>query len=790
VNGNREEDVCGQPFDSRKSARRFLSLLAFCLASLSIAASGAEPPSGVLEEVFVTATKREVSIQEVPVSILAVDGEELARNALNNLEQYSQLVPNLLVGDGLVTTAVSIRGLGSDDDRSFEQSVGLFADGIYMPRSRQYRAQFLDVERVEVMRGPQAVLHGLNSTAGAISVITRRNHGGDPFGAEVGGEYEAEHGGYRLTARLGGSPADSLGLRLAARTASLDGFFHNEATGKDEAGSSETAARLSATWQPRDDLLFDAWAEKGEMEIEGPFGEQWGPENLRWPVVRLVSASDDGRLNWRRDMDSSLQPILSSVLSGRDHPGLDQDYANLALQGEYTLDGGQRISALLARTASGWSSYWDGDASALPIMDMAVDEDYEQDSVEIRLTSETGPAFDYILGLYYLGSRLESEAVYVFEPTFTLNPGAFGFDHVFSRGTFVRDVRLYSLFATGNWRFADRWQLTLGMRYADEQRDYDRGADCLPVRDTVIDFDPADYDRAIIDARSRDFFCATADGFSDSRQSDNWMPELAVSWDMNEEVRWYGKYSRSRKAGGWVAGTVILESRLEFDEETASGWELGMRSHLQEQAMSLNFALFHTRLDDLQTPALDPVTGLAVVKNADEARSQGLEADITWQATPWLNLFLSYAYLDASYEKYEDAKCPLGERYAGAEPPCDASGKNLPLAPEHSAGFRATVRKPLASGTVFLAGLNAGYSSHYFTESSLEPGLVQESYTTWGARLGLEAADGRWGLSLVGTNLGNEAVVNRTWSLGNNTGYLQPPRRVWLQASWRFGAAR
>ena len=89
-----------------------------------------------------------------------------------------------------------------------------------------------------------------------------------------------------------------------------------------------------------------------------------------------------------------------------------------------------------------------------------------------------------------------------------------------------------------------------------------------------------------------------------------------------------------------------------------------------------------------------------------------------------------------------------------------------------------------------MARLNSCNSSHYFTESSLEPGLVQESYTTWGARLGLEAADGRWGLSLVGTNLGNEAVVNRTWSLGNNTGYLQPPRRVWLQASWRFGAAK
>jgi outer membrane receptor protein involved in Fe transport len=268
------------------------------------------------------------------------------------------------------------------------------------------------------------------------------------------------------------------------------------------------------------------------------------------------------------------------------------------------------------------------------------------------------------------------------------------------------------------------------------------------------------------------------------------MPELAVSWDMNEGVRWYGKFSRSVKSGGWVGALIAPEHLLEFDEETASGWELGMRSYLHEQTLSVNFALFHTRLDDMQVIAVDQDTASAAVMNAAEARSRGLEADITWQATPWLNLFLSYAYLDASYEKFENAWCPLGEQRAGTTPPCDASGKNLPLAPDHSAGFRVAFRKTLASGPVLLAGLNVGYNGSYFSESSLEPGLIQDSFTTWGARFGLEGADGRWGLSLVGTNLGNEAVLNYTWSVGNNVGVLRNSRQVWLQASWRFETAR
>ena len=159
------------------------------LISLAVAAvvtgSIAAPAMAVLEEVVVTATKREQTLQDIPVSIQAISGEFVDEFNMTDIQDIAGTVPNVIIGYGITAQSVNIRGLGAGQDRSFEQSVGMFIDGVYLPRSRQYRNPFFDIERVEIMRGPQSVVHGLNSTAGAISVLTRRNEGGDPFEASI-----------------------------------------------------------------------------------------------------------------------------------------------------------------------------------------------------------------------------------------------------------------------------------------------------------------------------------------------------------------------------------------------------------------------------------------------------------------------------------------------------------------------------------------------------------------------------------------------------------------------------
>ena len=155
------------------------------------------------DEIIVTATKRAESIQDVPLSIEAVTGTTLEDYGIDSLTDLSSLVPNFTVGEGITTTTISMRGLGSGAERSFEQAVGMFIDGQYMPRSRQYRSPFFDIDRVEVVKGPQAVYFGLNSTAGAVSIVSRKTNPGDATNGYVSAEYDFDYGGPSVEGAVG-----------------------------------------------------------------------------------------------------------------------------------------------------------------------------------------------------------------------------------------------------------------------------------------------------------------------------------------------------------------------------------------------------------------------------------------------------------------------------------------------------------------------------------------------------------------------------------------------------------
>ena len=202
----------------------------FPLRILSVAVALALPlhtAAQQLEEVIVTATKRAQSAQDIPQSVEAFSGEKMRDMGIMDIATLATSIPNFFVGDGVVTTNITMRGMGSGGERSFEQSVGMFIDEIYMPRSRQYRSPFFDAERVEILRGPQAVLFGLNSTAGAVSVHSARSRPGDAFVGEITASYEAEYDGATATLVLGGSPTETLGLRFAGQYSDSDGYFDN-----------------------------------------------------------------------------------------------------------------------------------------------------------------------------------------------------------------------------------------------------------------------------------------------------------------------------------------------------------------------------------------------------------------------------------------------------------------------------------------------------------------------------------------------------------------------------------
>lgn len=749
--------------------------------------TGQDSPELVLEEVLVTATKRETPLEKVPVSVLAMSGENLQQNQINTLDHLSAYVPNLVIGDGELTTAVSIRGVGSQPERSFEQSVGLFVDGVYMPRSRQYRVPFMDVRQVEVLRGPQAVLFGINATAGAITIATNRSEPGDSMLAYVEVDYELEYGSTQLTAVLGGSATKSLGLRLAARYRDGGDYFTNDFNNEDEAGGDEKAFRVSAVWVPTPSSSIDFKYEHGSVEFDGDFGEQFGPLELNQLWLLGLPGLDDGELNWRRNMDKTFYPILTQPYGGRTDAGLSQTYDDIALRTDFDIAGHQ-LTAVLGYSGLEWDSYADLDASPLAIFAGAINEKFDQGSLELRWASFNDSGFDYMLGLYLHDSKLRNHQPNVFEPTYTFAPGAYGFDEVYLNASFTTHSDLWSIFANASWDIGHNLQLTGGLRYVDEDKNHRRQAQCLPIRDGVIDFDPSAEDQALFEANAGSFFCPTLDGYRALRSEDSLLPEIAIQWQKSEDTMWYAKYSQSTKSGGFAAAIIVSEDAIEYLEETASAIELGSRSLLAGGKGRLNVTLFNTWLDDLQLNAFNPVSGSGYVTNAATARSRGIEADGGWRFNSYLVLNGSLAWLDASYKNFEQAPCPISETLEGAQPPCDASGKTMPRAPEFSASASLDLDYPIKSNLRLLAGVNLGYSSEYDVDASLEPAFLQPSHTLLGARIGLQAADGRWTIALVGTNLTNEAILTDTLPFLSNVGLLQPPRMIWLKAGYRFSA--
>lgn len=737
-----------------------------------------------LEEILVTATKRSESTQDIPMSVQAISGERLDAMAITDLGDLATTIPNFSIGDGVTTNLITMRGMGSGEDRSFEQSVSMFVDGIYMPRSRQTRTPFFDANRVEVLRGPQAVLFGLNSTAGAISIHSAVNNPGDAFEARITGEYESEYEGGMGTLVVGGSPLDNLGLRLAVESGeSGDGYIDNDFIG--EQGDTETTVgRVSAVWEASASLTVIAKYNYADYELHGQMAEA---------TNRAAAALDngDGELNYRNSGIGELLPLLAPI-SQHDltEPGSEQEVNNFSLNLDYAL-GEHTLTGLFGYSDYDYKLSTDLDSvsfagAGLPglSLDAMSYEEYEQTSFELRLTSPGGETLDYVVGIYYQDSTLKSDQpnIQKLPPGVVLPTSDF-----YERGNnvFEQDATLWSGFASLTWNINDQLRLIGGGRYSDDDKDTQRQSICQHSFDGGNNWVPAGFNTGA---------CAQASDQSNNITSDNFMPEIVVQYDWGEDTMVYAKYNESAKSGGAATGTSIPDGRLIYDDETAKGFELGFKTRFADGMAELNAVAFYTEFDDLQvkSSSFEGTQVITNVGNAGEATTQGVELDGRWAASEWLNVGGALAYLDASYDDYKNAAC----NQSGSTPAnpdglgCDASGEDLTFSPEWSGSVFADVTLPVTDAINVVGNLTMSYSDDYLTDGTLDPQLMQDSYTKYDASIGIEASSGQWNVSVIGKNLSDEEInmSGQPLGAGYDIAYLMPPRLVVVQATWRFGS--
>ena len=744
-----------------------LSMLLGVVTALPIAASAQE-----LEEVTVTATRRETTEFETPLSIETLTGEQIAKAGIKDFEDLSAVVPNLFVGDGVVTTSIMIRGAGSGTERSFEQTVGMFLDGVYMPRSRQYRNPFFDANRVEVIRGPQAVLFGLNSTAGAVSVVSNKSMPGDDPFLEIGGAYESEFGGTRFTAIAGGGVGDNVGLRLAAQFSdSGDGFISNLFDGSDSGASEEMLLRLTAVFEPTDNSRITLRYNHAEFDIDDHTVEFYTVDET------CGGGLVDG--NCRRDWINNIDRSLIEPLLGY-QPGLFQELDNFKASAEWGV-GENTLSFNVAYSDYTYDFATELDLTPVPALDAALTEDYEQTSAEFRITSPTGDKVEYIVGAYYSTSDLFNT-----QPT-TLNLGllapAFAGQFDLAGSASTQEADTISVFGQVTWNLSDTARLTVGARYNDEEKSIDRSIYC----------DIVDATGTVLVAGVSAALCPPAGAFSDSRSSSNFMPEVIFEKDFGESSMFYGKVASSAKSGGYVfSGSAPSTDALEYGDETALSFEAGIKSRFADGRGELSVAAFHTTFEDLQVNSFqgDGQGGfVSVTTNAGESESVGLEAELRYAASEVLTLSVNAAYLDAEFTSFDLAPCYVGETDPDGDGICNHTGSTVPYAPELAATIAADLGGGIGNGKLeWFARASVSHSGEYLTDGTLDPAAEQDSYQRVDANFGIGAADGKWDVSLVGRNLTDEYVLNvsQAGSFGGYLGYPSRPRTYSLQGRIRF----
>jgi outer membrane receptor protein involved in Fe transport len=732
--------------------------------------------AATLEEVVVTAQKREESLQDVPIAVSAVSGEAMRANNISTMQQLSATVPNFYVAESFVGDAIYIRGVGSGQNNlGFEQAVGQVVDGFFYGRSRFSRISFLDLERVEVLKGPQGALLGKNTTAGAVNITTAKPT--DEFEAWISPTYEFEADeGLKLEGAISGPLTDNLRARLALSYIDRDGYIKNTTTGDDDVGVEDLVGRLSLAWDASEDVEVLFQYQYGDIEHDAG-NNQFSHCPTIPPFPIGVGPGEDCKVNYKRSG--------TATKFGVNVEGKETEFDTYSLTVNWQL-GDHTLTWLTGYAEYEYSDLQDGDRTAWEATLPEFAEDYEQWTQEIRLVSPVGEDAEYIVGLFYQDKEQDTQYIVHFNidtPPPPPSPGI-GLDPV-SRNTFTNETgEAYALFGQYTWHLNEQWDVTLGGRYTYEEKE----GRSIQYPGNLYTFDPQAACLGLPGA------CDVHD-VEDDFDEDNFSPVLNAQWRPNDDAMYYVSFRKGFKAGGYdhnlVADQATAPDRFRFDSEEVKSYEAGAKLTLLDGSMRLNGSVFRMEFDDLQLGGfLDSVSAINTVTNAGSAISEGVELDVTWAATDALTLFAAVAYLDSTYDDYEDAPCYTGQTAGCVNGRQDLSDQKLQFATDWKANVSAEYVWSLSDELNLTGFVQVSYSDDFPLQPDLDPDQTQDEYIKVDARLTLADVSGKWELSVIGKNLDNELTSHYGDDVPGQPGNLwrsvDAPRSVALQGMIRF----
>ena len=710
-----------------------------------------------LEEIVVTARKRDESLQDVPISIVTTAGEDLRKNGVQRMESFATSVPNLQYSlQPSANDSIHIRGIGSAVNFGFETAVGLVVDGFYYGKTKIGRAAFLDLERIEVLRGPQGAILGKNNSAGAINLTTAKPTDDFEGMASVTANFEGDEG-FSTEALLSGPLTETLKGRIAVRHDGYDGYIDNLQFGEPEQERDDWTGRATLTWEPNDNINVLGTYQRVDFTRHGHGRELYvcGPGKSAQLSAPGLPA-DDCELNSVKSAASYVNGVTQ-----RDRFTQELDMAHLAINADL---GGHRLTSLTGFMRYDTLDVFDSDNTPTLDQQIIIPEKYDQLLQELRLGGTRG-RFDYTIGLFFLTTDQDDEFHFILLPL--------SLDLVVA-GT--QEATTRAAFGEVTFGFTDSIDLTVGGRYTHERKELDQNHHfAIPFTDTEI---------------------LRVYTVSPSREENNFSPNLDLRWRPTENAMFYGSVRTGFRGGGFdrflfAPDQATADATIEFDEEDVTAFEVGTKLELRDGTVRLNVALFRSEYEDLQVASFVTETQFRV-DNAATAVSQGVEVDLDWQPTDSFLLNAKFAALDAEFDSFPNAQCYTGQTLEqGCRPGTlgqDLSGKPLPFAPDFQASVGASYKWQLGSNLRLTLFGQVNHSSGMFLGGDLHPAKEQDSYQLVNGRVTLSSASETWELSVIGRNLTDEEVMTAT----NNSSpdgidaYLMEPRVLGIQGTFRF----
>ena len=678
----------------------------------------------VLEEIVVTAQKREQNLQDVGIAISALSGEQIEQLGFTNAQQVTAMAPGVstVQPNGEANYAIAIRGVANSDfTANVESPVAVYLDDVYISQMSGTGFQLFDMERVEILRGPQGTLYGRNATGGLAHFVTRKpSQEFDAYARVTTGREDL----FRLEGAVGGPLSSTVSARISAMTNSHDGYVENRLGGKLNDGNDETV-RVQLLYEPNDrfDLLLNY---------------RQSDQNINTGFFEHVTANVEGQLT-----PTEVNQVLGYIdndgnpfAGDYDAPGFN-DLSTRGYSATFNWDfGGVTLTSITDYSTVEREYIEDTDASPVPLFNFFLTTDATQFSQELRLTGGS-ERLNWVAGFYYLDLDIDDSNGAETEPFIdpaSDTPAVSGLDNPYETTT-----ESWSLFGQVEYQLNETLTGIVGLRFVRDEKEHDYAVN-------AVDFIPGTRQR-----NGNPNILATIATYSGDREDDEVAGRLALNWQAGDNTLLYASFNRGVKGGGFNAPVFPLAPPLEytdefmsFDPEELDAYEVGFKSTLNDGLLRLNGAAYYYDYSNYQAFQFIGIDTLTT--NAD-AESYGAELELTASPMEGLDIMLGGAY--------NDIEVDLG----------DGSPKTTSVqSPEWN--FNALVRYefPMVGGTGALQ-MDAQYrSEHFFSLTGLET-VRENGYTIYNFAASWRSADERWNVMGYVHNLTDEEYLVQTFDL-------------------------